>query len=29
MKLFFVYILRCSDGTYSTGITFSVTKRLF
>ncbi|WP_281541737.1 GIY-YIG nuclease family protein [Maribacter aestuarii] len=28
MKLFYVYILECSDGTYYTGITSDMEKRL-
>ena len=29
MKLSFVYILECSDGTYYTGVTSSLEKRVF
>ena len=29
MKTYFVYILRCSDNTYYTGITSNLDKRLF
>ena len=29
MKLSFVYILECSDGTYNTGITSNLEKRVF
>ncbi len=28
MKIFFVYILECSDGTYYTGITSDIEKRI-
>ena len=29
MKIYIVYILKCSDGTYYTGITSNLEKRLF
>ncbi|MBN2160400.1 MAG: GIY-YIG nuclease family protein [Spirochaetes bacterium] len=29
MKNYYVYILRCNDGTYYTGITSDISKRLF
>ncbi|MDI9258195.1 GIY-YIG nuclease family protein [Flavobacterium sedimenticola] len=29
MKLSYVYILECADGTYYTGVTSNLTKRLF
>lgn len=29
MKLSFVYILECSDGTYYTGVTSNLEKRVF
>lgn len=29
MKLYYVYILKCSDGTFYTGVTSNLSKRLF